>query len=173
MARSESRGVCRPATWTGNRSRSSTRLAIRSATSTTKAATTPTPARGNTLAASSVGPGGQGACRSGQGRRYLRLQARGAYRGALVVRESGKPGHPLRLTSDPTVGSGRGSDRRLRARQRLAPRSTPQDARARQGLARRPRLRAPQRVDGPWRREGRPYPPGPHAELADLRSRRH
>ena len=26
------------------------------------------------------------------------------YRGELVVRESGKPGHPIRLTSDPTWG---------------------------------------------------------------------
>src|SRR5208282_3446451 len=31
------------------------------------------------------------------------------YRGALVVRESGEPGHPIRLTSDPKWGQGEAS----------------------------------------------------------------
>ena len=94
------------------------------------------------------------------------------YRGAGGSRvRQARPSHSP--DQRPRLGPRRGVARRFGARYRLAPRGAPEDARAREGLECRPRLRSPQRVDDPRRRRCRSHSAGPHAELAAGGSRRH
>ena len=94
------------------------------------------------------------------------------YRGRLIADESGRPGEPIRLTSDPEWGTGEavlsGAEPVTGWKRGL---ETPRHPRRPQGLVRGPRLRAAQRLDA--RRGGdRAHLPGAHAELDRQRPRR-